>query len=184
MPKSARLWLLGGGVALVVALLFYKAKKASKAEFLAFMKAVAPDIEARYGIKPIITITQASLESDFGQSGLAVYGKNLYGLKVSSQWLADGKPTWSGMTQEFFGGSLTPTNIKDTFKKYPSWRASVFDWAELISGPYKTAYKYARAGDLLSYGTAIYETGYSTHPAYRTLLAQTNNDIAKMERMA
>ena len=186
MPKSPRLWLFAGGLALVVALLFYKAKKASKAEFLAFMEGIAPEIEERYGIMPIITVTQASLESDFGQSGLAVDGKNLYGLKVSSQWLADGKPTWSGVTSEFVKklGIDTEIKITDTFKKYGSWRASVLDWAELISGPYKTAYRYAQTGDLLGYGSAIYNTGYSTHPDYRGLLASTANDSATMERTA
>ena len=186
MPKSARLWLFGGGLALVVALFSYKAKKASKAEFLAFMEGIAPEIEERYGIKPVITITQASLESDFGQSGLATGGLNLYGIKVSSQWLADKKPVWTGVTSEFVKklGIDTEIKITDAFKKYPSWRASVFDWAELISGKYKTAYKHAQTGDLLAYGSAIYNTGYSTHPDYRGLLASTANDIATMERTA
>ena len=79
---------------------------------------------------------------------------------------------------------MTPTKIRDTFKAYPSWRASVLDWAELISGPYKTAYRYAQAGDLIGYGNAIVNTGYSTDPYYPTLLAQTANDIDTMQRTA
>jgi flagellum-specific peptidoglycan hydrolase FlgJ len=163
-------------LALVGAIVAYRAKKRTKADFLAFIRGIAPEIEARYGIKPEITIDQAALESGYGQSGLAQEGNNLYGIKASKDWLAAGKPLWTGRTQEFVGGKAI--DITDAFKKYGSWRASVLDWAELISGKYKTAYAAAKRGDLLAYGTAIYQTGYSTHPDYRTLLAKTSNEIA------
>lgn len=173
---------LGGGVAYY---LYSRPEKGDKAAFLRFMKAIAPEIERKYGIRQNITIDQAALESDFGQSGLAKGGFNLYGIKVSKAWAAEGKPTWTGMTQEFvknYLGFEAPINIKDAFKKYKSWRESVYDWADLISGKYKTAYAQAKAGDLLGYGKAIYSTGYSTHPQYATLLAKTDNDIAAMNR--
>lgn len=157
--------LLALALALLVVYYFNRPESGSKADFMAQIRALAPGIEARYGIKQNITIAQASLESDFGQSKLASEGKNLFGIKVTDSW--DGM-VWTGATQEFVNGS--PITIQDTFKAYPSWRDSVEDWAKLISGPYKTAYKYAQVGDLAGYGQALYNTGYSTHPQYASLL--------------
>lgn len=186
MSKNAKIAILAGFGLLVALAIAYKARKRSQSEFVAFMKSIAPEIEDRYGIKPNITITQGSLESGFGQSGLASDGLNIYGIKVSKEWARDGLPVWTGLTQEFVnkvkGVALplaTPqaVTIKDSFKKYGSWRQSVLDWAELISGKYKTAYGFAKAGDLVGYGNAIYNTGYSTHPGYASLLQKTEKEL-------
>lgn len=183
MNKTAIIAIIAAGGGLAAYYLYARPEKGDKAAFLRYMRAIAPEIERKYGIAQNITIDQAALESGFGQSGLAKGGFNLYGIKVSKAWAAAGKPVWTGRTQEFvknYLGIETPIDIKDAFKKYSSWRESVYDWAELISGKYKTAYSYAKAGDLLGYGNAIHKTGYSTHPLYASLLAETDNQIAMM----
>lgn len=144
--------------------------------FVAAMLRYAPEIERLYGIKPVVWISQAALESSFGTSGLALQGKNLFGIKVSRAWEAAGKPVWEGRTEEFVGGKYIL--IKDKFKKYSSWKESIYDYAELISKVYKTAYGYAVRGDVAGFGRAIVATGYSTHPQYAALLVDTSRFVA------
>lgn len=136
----------------------------------------APDIKAKYGIQPAILVSQAALESGYGTSGLTRQANNLFGMKPSKAWLADKKPLWTGMTTEFINGVQTP--VKDSFKKYGSWKESIYDWAELISKTYKTAYGYAKAGDVTGYGQAIVDFGYSTHPQYASLITGEFRKIA------
>jgi flagellum-specific peptidoglycan hydrolase FlgJ len=155
--------------------LFKKATPAQQA-FLNSVNKYSADIEKIYGIKPVILLSQASLESGFGTSGLARNGMNLFGIKVSKQWEKDGKPVWTGVTHEFVNG--VEITITDKFKKYGSWKESIYDWAELISGIYKTAYGFAKTGNVASYGQAIVNTGYSTHPQYASLLTKVASQIA------
>jgi len=147
-----------------------------KKAFVAAMLRYAPEIERLYGIKPVVWISQAALESSFGTSGLAQQGKNLFGIKVSRAWEAAGKPIWTGQTEEFVGGRYIL--IKERFKKYSTWKESIYDYAELISKVYKTAYGYAVRGDVAGFGRAIVATGYSTHPQYASLLVDASRFVA------
>lgn len=183
MNKTATIAILAGSAGLLAWYLSRPKEGGTEADFLAYMRAIAPEIERKYGIKQNITVDQAALESDLGQSGLAKGGLNLYGIKVSKAWAAANKPVWTGRTEEFLNNYLgipTSTMITDGFKKYQSWRESVYDWADLISGIYKTAYTQAKSGDLTAYGNAIYKTGYSTHPRYAALLEDMNKRISAM----
>ena len=149
---------------------------AAKQAFINSIAKYAPEIESKYGIKPIILLSQASLESGWGTSGLARNGMNLFGVKESKAWKAANKPVWTGVTHEFVNGK--EITITDRFKKFSSWKDSIYDWAELISSNYKTPLAYAKIGDVKSYGQAIYTTGYSTHPLYASLLADVSSQIA------
>lgn len=149
---------------------------AAKQAFINSISKYTAEIEKIYGIKPIILLSQASLESGFGTSALARNGMNLFGIKVSKAWKAENKPVWTGVTHEFVNGK--EITIKDDFKKYGSWKESIYDWAELISKVYKTAYGFSKTGDVPNYGQAIVNTGYSTHPQYASLLKDTASQIA------
>ena len=149
-----------------------------KKSFLNSITIYAADVFKKYGISPIIFLSQASLESNWGASGLARQGKNLFGIKVSAAWEKAGKPVWVGETEELIDGKFV--KIKDRFKQYASWDESIIDWAELISQKYKTAYSYAKGSDVAAYGQAIVQTGYSTHPRYASLLSGVAADVKKM----
>jgi len=149
---------------------------AQRREFLRKMSPYIGMVERDYGIKGIIFLSQAALESNYGTSGLYKQANNIFGIKATKSWIAAGKPTWSGMTEEFAkgGGAML---MRDTFRKYDSLEESIRDWASLIKNVYKTAYKYASAGDVFGYGEKIYEFGYSTHPRYAYLLQEKANQI-------
>jgi flagellum-specific peptidoglycan hydrolase FlgJ len=145
----------------------------------AFINAInkySAEIFEKYQIQPAVLLSQAALESGYGTSGLAKNGKNLFGIKESKAWAKAAKPVWTGVTHEFVNGK--EITITDRFKKYDSWKASIYDWAELISSVYKTAYGYAKAGYITNYGQAIVNTGYSTHPQYASLITGEFKKIA------
>lgn len=62
-----------------------------KKSFVDAMTPIAQAVQAQYGIDPLITITQAALESGWGASGLTKKANNLYGYTGDAQlnqWLA------------------------------------------------------------------------------------------------
>lgn len=107
------------------------------------------------GILPSITIAQAILESNWGQSDLSRNGKNLFGIKADSSWTGD-----------FATYTTTEYNeepIEQNFRQYDNWLASIEDHANfLIDNP-----RYHEAGvfDAKTYrlqAKAIEAGGYST----------------------
>ncbi|MED4828131.1 phage tail protein [Bacillus atrophaeus] len=140
-----------------------------------FIKEIAPDAQkifVNYKILASLVIAQGCLESGYGTSGLAINGKNLFGVKgeYNGQYVI--MKTW-----EVINGQNVQVNAK--FRKYPSWYESMQDLAKLyVNGTswdpnhYKavvgeTDYKKATA--------ALVKAGYATDPSYATKL---NNIIA------
>ncbi|MEC2233901.1 phage tail family protein [Bacillus subtilis] len=135
-----------------------------------FIKKIAPDAQkmyANYKILASLIIAQGCLESAYGNSGLAVNGKNLFGMKgeYNGQYVI--MKTW-----EVINGQNVQVDAK--FRKYPSWSESIQDLANLyLKGTswdpnhYKavvgeTNYKKATA--------ALVNAGYATDPSYATKL--------------
>ncbi len=135
-----------------------------------FIKKIAPDAQKmykNYKILASLIIAQGCLESAYGNSGLAVDGKNLFGMKgeYNGQYVI--MKTW-----EFIDGRNVQVDAK--FRKYPSWSESIQDLANLyLKGTswdpnhYKavvgeTNYKKATA--------ALVSAGYATDPSYATKL--------------
>ena len=52
----------------------------------------AMEQQRQYGIPASVTLAQMAFESDWGRSDLARKGNNYFGIKCSSQWLAEGRP--------------------------------------------------------------------------------------------
>ncbi|MGF3066654.1 glucosaminidase domain-containing protein [Facklamia sp. P12950] len=75
-----------------------------------------------------VRIAQACLESNFGQSDLAIHGKNLFGIKASYPWAGE---LYTKITKEEVTGKLI--KVPGDFRKYASWELSVKDHASFFT---------------------------------------------------
>lgn len=96
-----------------------------QAAFINSISKDAVDIARIYGIYPSVMMAQAGLESDWGTSGLTANHHNYFGVKG----------TYNGefalmRTREEYGGKSIYINAK--FKKYPSPKESLEDYAKLM----------------------------------------------------
>lgn len=137
-----------------------------------FIQEIAPHaqkIQEKYNILASLVIAQACLESNFGQSGLAQKGKNLFGIKGAY----NGKSI-TMQTTEYRDGKAYKTDA--AFRKYPSWLESLEDLAHLyVNGVSWDRNKYKSIIGETDYVTAckkVQECGYATDPNYAAKLIQ------------
>jgi LysM repeat protein len=135
-----------------------------------FIKQIAPHaqkIQEKYKILASLVIAQACLESNFGKSGLAQKGKNLFGVKGSYKG-----QSVTMRTHEYEKGKKIW--IDAAFRKYPSWYESLEDLAKLyINGVSWDRNKYKSIIGETNYVTAckkVQECGYATDPNYAAKL--------------
>lgn len=126
----------------------------------------AKKLEKTTGIPASITLAQIMLESSGsnkgGLSGLAVNGKNLFGVKG----VGSGGSIMQATT-EFINGM--PRTIMASFKKYTSYYDSMVDHAKVLSLPrYQTYLKEAKTVD--EFAAGIQKGGYATDPNYSNKL--------------
>lgn len=93
--------------------------------FLNELSPRAQEIQAEHGILTSITLAQAILESNWGQSDLAQQGNNLFGVKGKAP-----QPMVNMTTKEFVDGKWI--EIKANFRKYKDWNESLEAHAELF----------------------------------------------------
>lgn len=133
-------------------------------EFIDRIGEVSQDLANQYDLFPSVMIAQAILESKSGTSGLAVAPYyNLFAIKGSYNGASAVFETW-----EDDGAGNTYT-INDAFRQYPSWRASLEDYAQLLQLP---LYQGAHRSIAGSYDVATaHLTGrYATDTAYASKL--------------
>lgn len=156
--------------AAINASLALKNKEAAKKQ--AFIEQLAPyakKLYQTYQILPSITLAQAILESDWGQSQLASEYKNLFGVKSedpsNSKVLA---------TQEYVDG--TWKTVKARFQVYPNFDASLLAHAKLLAqGTSWNAQQYqhvVQAKDYVTAAKALQQDGYATDPDYAQKIIQ------------
>ncbi|WP_068786104.1 glycoside hydrolase family 73 protein [Paenibacillus phocaensis] len=128
-----------------------------------FIEKIAPLAVAsakQSGIPASLTMAQAALESNWGNSRLAAEANNLFGLKGSG-------PAGNLIlpTTEYRGGNAVTVNA--AFRKYRTWAESIADHARLLS-----AQRYA--GAIRKTGPeaarAVAAAGYATDPQYASKL--------------
>lgn len=106
-------------------------------DFINRIGGVSQELASQYDLFPSVMIAQAILESSSGTSGLSdspYY--NLFGVKGSYNGASAVFQTWEG------DGKGNTYTINDTFRQYPSWRASLEDYAQLLQLPlYKGAHR-------------------------------------------
>ena len=136
-----------------------------------FLEALKPYVLADMrasGILASLTASQAFIESNKGNSGLAQAPNfNLFGIKGKY----DGRSVkmW---TTEYVNG--TPIRVMADFRAYPSWKESVADHSALFN----RLKRYENLRGLTDYTLAckyVQQDGYATSPSYsNTLLSCIN----------
>ena len=131
-----------------------------------FVKVIAPIAQAEdkpYGILPSVTIAQACLESNYGQSDLAKKYNNLFGVKGT-----DPNTSQVMTTQEFVNGHWE--TIHGRFQIYDSYQASIHAHTLLfVNGTSWNSKQYQHvlaAKDYRSQAKALEMDGYATDPGY------------------
>ncbi|MCK8616773.1 glycoside hydrolase family 73 protein [Fructobacillus sp. M158] len=129
----------------------------------------AQQLQRQYGVFASISLAQAALESDFGQSALAVQAHNLYGVKASA-----GQSSVTLPTKEYQDGSWV--TVDAAFVSYSTWQASMLAHAQLLKqGTSWNPTQYAHVLSAQTYQDAakgLMTDGYATDPDYATKLVQ------------
>lgn len=141
----------------------------------AFIKKIGPiarEGDKSFDLLPSITIAQACLESDYGQSDLAQKYNNLFGVKSSN-------PNTSAVmtTKEYTNGKWK--TVKAWFQIYDSYEASIRAHARLFqNGTTWNAKQYKHvlaAKDYKTQAKALVTDGYATDPNYASKLISLIN---------
>ncbi len=140
--------------------------KPTTASHEAFIEAVSPTavaIQNQEHVPASISIAQAALESDWGQSKLAADYNNLYGVKGSRFTRNVDLPT-----KEFEDGKWK--TIDQPFRWYDNWNDSMWGHASLlVNGTDDNAKRYSEVIDSDNYkdaAHALVDGGYATDPDY------------------
>ncbi|WEV54885.1 glycoside hydrolase family 73 protein [Leuconostocaceae bacterium ESL0723] len=129
----------------------------------------AQNLQLQTGVLPSISIGQAILESDWGQSDLASRYHNLYGVKASAA-----TPSVVLPTQEFQNDRWVTVDAR--FAVYPNWAASMGAHARLLAhGTTWNSQQYQHvmaAHDYQEAAQALVKDGYATDPTYANKLIE------------
>ncbi|ATO45766.1 hypothetical protein C5L30_001367 [Companilactobacillus farciminis] len=131
-----------------------------------FVKKVAPyavQLGQEYGVLPSITIAQAILESDWGNSTLASQYNNYFGIKGE-----DPNNTKLLETKEYTNGQWITINGR--FRVYSDFRESMKDHTKLlVNGTTWNPQQYRQVLQSKNYidaAVALQSDGYATDPGY------------------
>lgn len=102
----------------------------TKAEFVRRMlKAVEVAKQKGAVLNTQAVIAQAALETGWGNSDLAVFHNNVFGIKLGKDWTG---PYHEKKSFEVVGGRRVPVPSK--FRSYPSWNECLVDYSRIICG--------------------------------------------------
>jgi len=134
-------------------------------QFLATIKPYVIEDMKQSGILASLTAAQALIESNKGNSGLAVKGNNLFGIKGNYNGQSIKMPT-----TEYYGGQ--PYKVNADFRKYPSWAESIADHSSLFNR-LKRYENLRGCTDWIKATVYVKEDGYATSPTYTQTLQNT-----------
>ncbi|WP_285767015.1 glucosaminidase domain-containing protein [Peribacillus sp. SI8-4] len=150
-----------------------------------FIKEIAPyalRINEEFKILPSVIIAQACLESGYGTSTLALQAKNIFGTKGDYKG-----ESFIMLTIEYVNGA--PVQVRNKFRKYPTWEESLRDLANLYAfGTSWNRNLYTAVIGEKDYKKAIkaiYDAGYATDPKYMEKLVSLieTSDLTKYDVM-
>lgn len=134
-----------------------------KKAFIRKIGPIAREVDRSYDLLPSITIAQACLESNYGQSELSQKYNNLFGVKGTN-------PNTSAVmtTQEYSNGKWI--SVKARFQIYDSYEASIRAHARLFqNGTSWNSKQYQHVLAAKNYqqqAKALVQAGYATDPDY------------------
>ncbi len=135
---------------------------AQGAAFIASLLGPAQRSRAETGVPVSVTIAQAILETNWGQSGLARKANNLFGIK--------GRPLpgpagviWMDTWEHVNGRDIT---VKEPFRAYNTVEESVLDHGRYLRDNERYAAAMRNVGDPRLFVRLIHKAGYATDPAY------------------
>jgi len=133
---------------------------ASSEEYIRQYKDLAVQEMKRVGIPASITLAQGMLESGYGNSTLAVEGKNHFGIKCHSTW--NGKKIYHDDDRR-----------QECFRKYRSVYESFKDHSEFLTSSqrYDFLFQYDRT-NYKKWARGLKRAGYATSPTYATRLIE------------
>jgi len=141
--------------------------------FLAAIKPYVIEDMKTSGILASLTASQALLESNKGNSGLAVKANNLFGIKGSYKG-----ESIKMETTEYYSGK--PFRVYADFRKYPSWQESIADHSGLFNR--SDRYKNLRGcTDWIKATVYVKQDGYATSPTYTESLQNVIQKYKLME---
>ena len=123
-------------------------------------KSVAIEEMNAYGIPASITLAQGILESGSGNSDLAKYANNHFGIKCTSDW--KGKNYFRDDDQK-----------NDCFRVYKDARESFKDHSEFLKRKRYSALFQLDKNDYNSWAQGLKQAGYATNPKYLDMLIST-----------
>jgi len=127
-------------------------------EYIETYKYLAVREMHKYGIPASIILAQAILESNNGNSDLARYANNHFGVKSTKDWYGD---TYYKRTDE----------DNSIFRKYASVEDSYKDHSEFLSSRPRYADLFRlRSNDYKGWAYGLKKAGYATNPKYPELL--------------
>jgi len=118
----------------------------------------------RTGIPASITMAQALLESDDGNSYLAVYGNNHFGVKCHKDW--------KGKKIHF-----DDDKRHECFRKYRSVEESYRDHSDFIRNGQRYSFLFSlNSKDYKAWAKGLKKAGYATNPHYARMLIKIIED--------
>ncbi|KAA0835306.1 LysM peptidoglycan-binding domain-containing protein [Bacillus paralicheniformis] len=147
---------------------------------MGFIEEIAPHaqrVQKEKNILASLIIAQGVLESNWGRSGLATKGKNLFGIKGTGNAGSITLPT----TEHINGKDV---RVNAAFRKYNSWYDSILDLASL----YTRLDRYKGVIGQTNYVqacVAVAKGGYATDPKYAQKLIATieAHDLNKYDKV-
>ncbi|MFR7765414.1 MAG: glucosaminidase domain-containing protein, partial [Anaerococcus obesiensis] len=150
----------------------------NRKEFLE-MLASHSSLAKEYNIFPEVMMGQAILESGWGESGLAKYSKNIFGVKVPNSQKGKGKGHVYLTNEEINGKNI---KIKDEFRKFDTYEQSIRQYLSLLSGRYYSSFGVTKAKDYKEQLRLIKKAGYATASNYvdAVLNVITKNNLSAL----
>ena len=135
----------------------------TQAAFLSAVGAAAKQAQAQTGVPAAVTVAQAILESNWGQSGLSRIANNYFGIKAMGSLGSDGAIWMPTLEYDSDGSAYTVTA---PFRAYKSLADSVVDHDYLFVNLGLYASAMAARNDPQEFARQIQQDGYATDPSY------------------
>jgi LysM repeat protein len=165
--RSGSIFFITFFMALSISLMAQSSKKMTRADYTEEYKDIAIMEMKRTGVPASITLAQGMLESDDGNSSLAVKAKNHFGIKCHDDW--KGKKIYHDDDQR-----------KECFRKYNSVYESYEDHSDFL----RTGSRYSFLFELdpvdyKSWAKGLKKAGYATNQEYAEKLIEIidENDL-------